>query len=937
MVPTKIKYITNKDLLAEIKNCKASYSHFVSPQHAHYDVIVTGTDLITAELLAETIIAKANKLSTKTNIVDPVSILPEDVVFRVMTDTHLPPPADKNKRRETITGEMVKANFSPFRHYILRDGELIEVGRSHWKGDFETGHYCVIHGKINNRLASMFMLLVEQYSRRGNWRGYCGSVRDQALCQRGWLGIDEITENDRILSYDMDRKQLVWSSIKSIYRSHYKGKMHHLTGVGIDAIVTPGHRFVTDEGLTRVEYLREKDRLILMGDAVEDTQSEFPYSDAFVELIGWFVTEGNYHADKSRNYVRCAIYQNEGDKADRIRACLSKLIPKWGETRRKARNQGNENIQIAFTLPKVLCQQISLVTTNGGEKALSYDFIMSLSKAQRQLLIETMVAGDGIVTKKGTMIYAQKSEAHVDAFLLLSVLNGYKPSYRFTSCKGGFGKRSYYYLVNLSPSKQNHTRLVKSIDFHGGKNIAHGDKLDYPNEPTLDYDDRVWCPETEYGNFIVRSGDKIYCSSNTYNDEMRSHALVQLSQVALQFDESRSDNPFSFYTQIIKNCLAGDTEILTREYGAVPIAQISEQDVTLLDGNGEWIKCHVYDYGVQETVNLNFSGYFEKVSIRSTLDHGWVQQGTGERIETHDFVHRNGYATRDVFIADLRPSQTIIDNEEYRKGVIHGVIYGDGGKSYNDHTFTLRLCGEKRELLPWFFEYTPSYPNSNNGDPNFYLSNMWANLKSLPSEPGRSLDYLRGFLRGWVATDGCVSTEGDVTVCGDDAEYQWLKQWAPLIGWHVGSATVLSSETNYGIRKKISCNIHLKKHSMNSDDFLRERHRERFVNNKTQIPSGWRVYPGKCQTFERRMERVYCPDVPTTHTVALASGIHSFQCFRRILNIEKRVQSTRDDLLIMSGAMPSYTRQVDNEMDQRDEIAEAPKAGKRGRKPKTSS
>jgi hypothetical protein len=45
----------------------------------------------------------------------------------------------------------------------------------------------------------------------------------------------------------------------------------------------------------------------------------------------------------------------------------------------------------------------------------------------------------------------------------------------------------------------------------------------------------------------------MYLSSNSYNDEMRSHALVQLSQVGLQFDESRSENPFAFYTQIIKN------------------------------------------------------------------------------------------------------------------------------------------------------------------------------------------------------------------------------------------------------------------------------------------------------------------------------------------------------------------------------------------------
>jgi len=39
----------------------------------------------------------------------------------------------------------------------------------------------------------------------------------------------------------------------------------------------------------------------------------------------------------------------------------------------------------------------------------------------------------------------------------------------------------------------------------------------------------------------------------TYNDEMRSQALLQLSQVGLQFDESKSQNPFAYYTATITN------------------------------------------------------------------------------------------------------------------------------------------------------------------------------------------------------------------------------------------------------------------------------------------------------------------------------------------------------------------------------------------------
>lgn len=48
----------------------------------------------------------------------------------------------------------------------------------------------------------------------------------------------------------------------------------------------------------------------------------------------------------------------------------------------------------------------------------------------------------------------------------------------------------------------------------------------------------------------------------TYVDEMRSQALLQLSQIALQFDESKSQNPFAYYTAAVNNSF---TRVLNME------------------------------------------------------------------------------------------------------------------------------------------------------------------------------------------------------------------------------------------------------------------------------------------------------------------------------------------------------------------------------------
>jgi len=61
----------------------------------------------------------------------------------------------------------------------------------------------------------------------------------------------------------------------------------------------------------------------------------------------------------------------------------------------------------------------------------------------------------------------------------------------------------------------------------------------------------------ELANMFMKLCERYATRSNwrgyTYNDEMRSQALLQLSQIGLQFDECKSQNPFAYYTAAITN------------------------------------------------------------------------------------------------------------------------------------------------------------------------------------------------------------------------------------------------------------------------------------------------------------------------------------------------------------------------------------------------
>lgn len=67
---------------------------------------------------------------------------------------------------------------------------------------------------------------------------------------------------------------------------------------------------------------------------------------------------------------------------------------------------------------------------------------------------------------------------------------------------------------------------------------------------------------------VERYGSRGNWRGYSYNDEMRSQALMQLCQSALQFDESRTQNPFAYLTTIVTNSF---TKVFNQEKKAQTI------------------------------------------------------------------------------------------------------------------------------------------------------------------------------------------------------------------------------------------------------------------------------------------------------------------------------------------------------------------------------
>lgn len=307
------------------------------------------------------------------------------------------------------------------------------------------------------------------------------------------------------------------------------------------------------------------------------------------------------------------------------------------------------------------------------------------------------------------------------------------------------------------------------------------------------------------------------------------------------------------------NCLTGDTVILTKEFGPVAIGYLRGKKVTLLDGNGDWVEdCPINEFGRRDTYAVRLTCGRISTEVNTTDNHRWILEDGTET--TTERLRRNQRVAHIVRSGEIDPL-----------GVRHGLVYGDGSSSHDTpDTFILRLCGAKNALSKYIGEcVSVTSPPSMDGD-KLYRIRSTVDLKALPEECTE--EYLRGFLAGWFAADGCVSTQPEATLCMGDEEYAWIKRYGPLVGVLPIGATRLAEETNYGIRNKSVMNVRLMRYGLPAKFFLNAHHRERWQ----EVEGSWRV---SAVTAKHTQAETFCPRVPTTDSFVLASGVHTGQCF----------------------------------------------------------
>ncbi len=206
----KVKYLNNRDLLAEIHKSKNTFSSFTKKEYSQHDIILPSLDKINIRTIAEAKRNRAKRLGLEAflkartdgdkkiklaDVTPDYKTVPKtDIVIRIMTFDHIPLAPGRKKTTKTRADAHDKVNFPPFQHWKFDETEpdkLVCVGKSHWKGTVEKGHFSKDHGRITEDLGRMYIKLSERYAQRSNWRGYTyvEEMKGQAILQLSQIGL----------------------------------------------------------------------------------------------------------------------------------------------------------------------------------------------------------------------------------------------------------------------------------------------------------------------------------------------------------------------------------------------------------------------------------------------------------------------------------------------------------------------------------------------------------------------------------------------------------------------------------------------------------------------------------------------------------------------------------------------------------------------------
>lgn len=413
---------------------------------------------------------------------------------------------------------------------------------------------------------------------------WCTTPDTQIMTRSGWRSYDQIVPGDQVLTLNHETGLSEWQPLLAVNTWQVEDEeMVRIEGRRHSSITTAAHRWpilVGKAGRSRTDpYKREwitskelqtqaeldgpdkqRQDYLVLGAACVDLPQEAKYSDALVEVVAWYYTEGTKGIRPGRNTPKVIIAQSHRvnpEKCARIERSLTALFgprserlsrggrfatPESVERNAKARQlktQGLSIDEIAGILqvsdvqvrnylkreprlrdnvPRWVSQKgtkshpdmttfrlnsaaAEIVVEHAPACVVSLDFINNLTFSQLKLFIDVSVQADGHYAGGTTPMLSQKDPAMCDAFELAGILVGLSPNRR---PQEGIGLSASGPIL--------HTQEVVTLAAGWGAQTFAPRGRSFTTER---YTGTIWCPTTPNGTWLARHNGKTFFTGNS--------------------------------------------------------------------------------------------------------------------------------------------------------------------------------------------------------------------------------------------------------------------------------------------------------------------------------------------------------------------------------------------------------------------------------------
>lgn len=330
------------------------------------------------------------------------------------------------------------------------------------------------------------------------WAGECVDTDTQVMTKTGWKYYNELKIGEDIYTVNLENQKGEWCKLDKInvFENTHLNKFYNSK---TDIRVTDNHKWVVRDrtSYTKSAYLKETVNLLSKHTVPLSFESnEIPviktYSDEFVKLIAWVMTEGHLRNTKRKKHS-IVISQKKFKKE--LQAVLQENNILVGYEK--------ENGCFVSEFGKEFTEDIKNVIDIN--KNVNLDFISSLTLEQLNYFIDHSIMGDGSIINADNratrrQFHQKKENGNIMiAFELACILSG-KSISREKECREYFNKSKC------------------CVEYMEKLNILSTDNIEIKSLKKESLENQtVWCPTSKNLTFLAKRKNTIFYTGNSYD------------------------------------------------------------------------------------------------------------------------------------------------------------------------------------------------------------------------------------------------------------------------------------------------------------------------------------------------------------------------------------------------------------------------------------